>query len=242
MSTLVQTEPTQIIPVPALTGSDKAYATMASVVVCGGTALAAFSGIPDAWIVTPFAPLAIAGMIIHVAGLNLTYAGLEGWTKSEKMKTSIFNYFGKRKSYPLMKEDAQGRVVKGEYVIGRGRAYIRETVQFEPLDIWDSSMATIRTLYNLERGATDNTKAIDSLPPFEDLPEYDIRQVTAENFFVEYGSDNQAWATSDTRAKLIEKYEQEIRDLQGMSPCPQAALKAKQKKLHEIETLSKVAS
>lgn len=219
MSGTVQTQTQRVIPIRALTNEDKVLMAISSVLMGGMASLAAVCGFLDAWAILVIGPIVVAGPS-HIASINLKQGPLLEWNKPANMKTSVFSFFGKRKSYPIRKMNAQGRIIDGEYIIGRGSAYIKETVQFEPLDVWDSSMNAVRTVYSLERASMKEMKAVELGPDDS----------------VEYGSDQHAFATSDTRSRLIERYEKEIRELKSMSPCPQAALKAKQERLQRIQT------
>ena len=151
MSSLVKTEDGPVTPIHILESADKVFAGAGAIVSVAAIAAASFSGAPEAWILPTLGTLAFSVLTGNFALGNLKNGPIKEWEKSEKVKNSLLSFFGRQKSYPIHKTDNQGQVTNAQYVVGRGKAYIKEYVTIDPLSVWDSSMKTVREVYSIER-------------------------------------------------------------------------------------------
>ena len=151
MSSLVKTEDGPVTPIHVLDSADKVFAGAGALVSAIAIAATSLSGAPDTWILPTLAASAFSVLTGSFALGNLKNGPLREWEKTETVKVSLLSFFGKQKSYPIHKTDNQGQVTNAQYVVGRGKAYIKEYVTVNPLSVWDSSMQTVREVYSIER-------------------------------------------------------------------------------------------
>lgn len=156
MNALVKTEHEKVTEIKNISKGTKVLSVTGTTLFSAVTGIAFLTGLQTeaiAVMALTAGNLALTGhWVTHDLTKNIRSLGVDG-----NFKSSVFDLWGKKKSYPVTKAGKDNTVINAELFIGRGQTHLVEHIPVEPLDLWDSSMSAVRDLYKLERGSSKNS-------------------------------------------------------------------------------------